>query len=72
MGVATPVRRLSWWSKEYEAVLDQWGKRAKWMVVGCRLEADPTELADGLGEEIGISMIPGFGLSNWVDSSAID
>lgn len=39
----------------------------------CRLEVDPTAMADGLGvsEEIGIRMIPGSGLSNWVDGRAI-
>lgn len=42
------------------------------MDMGCRLEVDPTELADGLEEEIGISMIPGFGRSDWVDGGAID
>lgn len=29
MGVAKPVGRPSWWSKEYETVLDQGGQRGK-------------------------------------------
>lgn len=61
MRVMTPVRRLSWWSKGSEAVLVQGGPRGR-----------EEELADGLGEEIGIFTILGFGLSNWVDGGTID
>lgn len=61
MRVMTPVRRLSWWSKGSEAILVQGGQRGR-----------EVELADGLGEEIGIGTIPGFGLSNWVDGGTID
>lgn len=75
MGVAKPVRRPSWWSEEYETVLDrgvQRRMRGSRTVVGAGWRWIP-QTADGLGvgEEIGIGVIPGSGLSNWVDGCAI-
>lgn len=73
--MAKPGRRPSWWSKDYETVLDQGGQRGKSLnraVVGAGWI--PRTIADGLGvssEEIGVGMLPGSGLSNWVDGCAI-